>query len=312
MRHSLAILIESYNRFNDDDGWAIASHIALAALTSLFQFLIFLTALAGFLGSKEVADKVTMLMFAAWPAEVAKPLANEINNVLTQSHGGLLTLGAVLGLYFSASAVEALRIALNRAYNQKDRRSWWWLRLESIVFVLIGAMAALALGFLVVLGPLIWSYGIKYAPRLHDISAQVTLARYGVAALVFASALLLAHKFLPSGQRKFRDVWPGALLSFLASFVFAEAFGTYIGEFATNYVTTYAGLASVMIALLYLYSLASIFVFGAELNATLMGRRGRSRPKFFGGQAKTVGGASAGAETRPSRPDVNAQRRTRN
>jgi len=35
--------------FLADDGWAIASHIALSMLMSLFPFLIFLTALAGVL-----------------------------------------------------------------------------------------------------------------------------------------------------------------------------------------------------------------------------------------------------------------------
>jgi len=36
-------------RFSQDDGWAVASHIALSILTSLFPFLIFVTALEGFL-----------------------------------------------------------------------------------------------------------------------------------------------------------------------------------------------------------------------------------------------------------------------
>ena len=51
--------------------------------------------------------------------------------------------------------------------------------------------------------------------------------------------------------------------------VAATAFGFYLAEFPANYVTTYAGLASVMIALVFLYLTASIFVFGGELNAAI-------------------------------------------
>ena len=273
MHQSLVILAHAYRSFDEDDGWAIASHIALASLTSLFQFLIFLTALAGFLGSKELADQVTSLMFEAWPREVAAPISGEIHNVLTQSHGGLLTLGVVLALYFSSSAVEALRIALNRAYNQRDTRSWWFLRLESILYVLIGSVASLALGFLIVLGPLLWATAVRFAPALAQLEWIVTVARYAITALILGGALLLAHAWLAAGRRKFREIWPGALLTFLVSFVFAEAFGSYLSEFSTNYVTTYAGLASAMIALVFLYSLAAIFVFGAELNAALAARR---------------------------------------
>jgi uncharacterized BrkB/YihY/UPF0761 family membrane protein len=35
-------------------------------------------------------------------------------------------------------------------------------------------------------------------------------------------------------------------------------------------VATYAGLASVMIAIVFLYSLSAIFIFGGEFNAALM------------------------------------------
>ena len=56
------------DHFLAEDGWAIASHIALSTLTSLFPFLIFVTALAGFLGSQDLADEATRLIFAAWPA----------------------------------------------------------------------------------------------------------------------------------------------------------------------------------------------------------------------------------------------------
>lgn len=48
------------------------------------------------------------------------------------------------------------------------------------------------------------------------------------------------------------------------------AFGAFLDEFARGYFTTYAGLASVMIALVFLYMIASIFIFGGELNAAIL------------------------------------------
>ena len=41
----------------------------------------------------------------------------------------------------------------------------------------------------------------------------------------------------------------------------------YLARFAYTYVTYYAGLASAMIALVFLYVIATIFIFGGELNA---------------------------------------------
>jgi membrane protein len=136
MRFVFRALYDAFMRFSQDDGWAIASHIALSILTSLFPFLIFVTALAGFLGSKNLVDEGVQILFQTWPEQVATPLANEIHNVLMQTQSGLLTIGVVLSIYFSSSGVEAVRIGLNRAYDIRDSRPWWLLRLESIAYPL--------------------------------------------------------------------------------------------------------------------------------------------------------------------------------
>ena len=88
---------------------------------------------------------------------MAGPIADDITGVLTNMRGDVLTFGVLFALYFASSGVESLRIGLNRAYDAVEPRAWWLLRLESILYVLIGAVAMLAFSFLVVLAPLIWS-----------------------------------------------------------------------------------------------------------------------------------------------------------
>src|SRR5271170_5620627 len=172
------VAFEAFLRFNRDDGWAIASHISLSVLMAMFPFLIVVTALAGFISSANLADEVARLIFAAWPREVAGPLAGEIHNVLTTTRGGVLTLGAVFAVYFASSGVESLRIGLNRAYGLTEQRSWWLLRLESIGYVLVSAIAFLALAFLVVLGPLIFRAAAAYAPWIEPLKAHYDIARF--------------------------------------------------------------------------------------------------------------------------------------
>ncbi len=47
------------------------------------------------------------------------------------------------------------------------------------------------------------------------------------------------------------------------------AFGRYLADFAYTYVTYYGGLASAMVALVFLYYSAWIFIYGGELNAAI-------------------------------------------
>jgi len=272
------ILFDAIGSFLTDDGWAVGSNIALSTLTSLFPFLIFVTALAGFFGSQPLADEAAKLLLGVWPEVVATPIASEIHDVLTAPATGLLTFGAILALYFSTSAVEALRTGLNRAYDTPELRPWWMLRLQSILYVALGAFALLALAFLVVLGPVIFKAALTFAPGLAKLSRYYTISRLLVATVALLVAQFAAHLWLPAAKPKIRDVWPGVAVSFVSSIGFGEAFGFYLSEFSANYVKTYAGLAYVMIALVFLYFVSAIFVFGGELNAAIIRARvGRSR-----------------------------------
>jgi membrane protein len=272
----IGVFLDAYWRFLAQDGWAIASYIGLSALTSMFPFLIFVTALAGFFGTQNLAEEAARLILAVWPREVAGPIAGEVQNVLTAPRGGLLTIGAALALYFASGAIEAARVGLNRAYGSVETRPWWLLRLESIAFVIVGAFGLLALAFLVVLGPLIWDVIVRNVPELAPLGFLITFIRLGAAVVLMAITLFLAHILLPRGRRRLIDLAPGVALTFTACIAFGEGFGAYLSEFARSYVSTYAGLASVMIALVFLYFMAGIFIYGGELNAAIMRARERS------------------------------------
>jgi membrane protein len=268
------VVEDAFYTFLADDGWAIASHIALSTLMALFPFLIVLTSLAGFFGSKELADQAAQLMLQVWPKQVADSLSGEIHDVLTTTRTGVLTIGAVLSVYFASNGVEALRVALNRAYAVVEMRRWYWLRLESIGYTLVAAITALAMAFLIVLGPLFIEAARRHIPLVVESNESIlTWLRYGITVAALVVALLILHAWLPAGRRGFLQILPGIVFTIVASLISGIVFGQYLARFANNYVTMYAGLASVIIALVFLYFIAAIFVYGGELNAAIIKSR---------------------------------------
>jgi membrane protein len=267
----LRIASDAFRHFTADDGWAIASHIALSTLMALFPFLIVVTALAGFIfGSQDLADEAARILLEAWPKAVAGPIAEDITGVLTNMRGDVLTFGVLFALYFASSGVESLRIGLNRAYNAVEPRAWWLMRLESILYVLVGAVAMLAFSLLVVLAPLIWGKLVYYLPRLAPFDFLVTFTRYAVAVVVLVIALMIVHLWLPAGRRSFAEIAPGIVATLVLWMASGAAFGRYLASYAFAYVSMYAGLASAMVALVFLYVCASIFIYGGELNSVIM------------------------------------------
>src|SRR5689334_8935021 len=235
LRRTVRIAGDAFQHFIDDDGWAIASHIAFSTLMALFPFLIVVTALAAFFfGSKELADEAARILLEAWPKEVAAPIALDITGVLTSTRGDVLTLGVLLALYFASSGV-----------------------------------AILAFSFLVVLAPLILAKLVLYVPALEQFGDLITFARYAVAAVVLIVALMIVHLWLPGGRRSFNEIAPGIIATLLLWLISGAIFGRYLASYAFAYVSMYAGLASAMVALVFLYVCASIFIYGAELNSII-------------------------------------------
>src|SRR5205085_7850124 len=128
---------------------------------------------------------------------------------------------------------------------------------------------------LIVLAPLAFATAVKYAPWLALQEQQFTYTRYAVAGTVIIIALVVARKWLPGGRRRFRDIAAGIIVTLILWLAGGILFGRYLAEFANNYVTTYAGLASATIALVFLYWIATIFVYGGELNAEILHERAR-------------------------------------
>ncbi|MFN3347709.1 MAG: YihY/virulence factor BrkB family protein [Pseudorhodoplanes sp.] len=289
--------MDAFWQFNADDGWAIASHIALSSLMAMFPFFLVLTALAGVFGSQYLADEAANLLLEAWPEEVAGPISREIHNVLMGAHGQVLTVGVVLALYFASSGIESLRIGLNRAYLVAETRSMWLLRLESIGYVILAAIGMLALSFLVLLAPLIWATLVRKFPALEPFRDVVTLVRLTVASVLLIVPLIVVHKWLPAGRRSWREIMPGILATLILWLVCGMVFGRYLADFAFTYSIYYAGLASPMIALVFLYITASIFLYGGNLNAIIAKLRAEKKAaKQRANAAKTAAGAECGRD----------------
>jgi membrane protein len=262
------ILGDALGHFNDDDGWAMASHLALSALLALFPFLIFATSLASFMGAKAFADTAVHLVFDTWPEEIAEPIAFEVTNVLTVQRGDFLTVGILVALFFASNGIEALRVSLNRAYRVSETRSIFFLRAQSLAFVIIATFGFLVVSALLVFAPLVADLTLRNLPWIEPYMGTITIWRFIIASLVIVLALIAVHFWLPDGKRRFKDIIPGLIFTLIFWVVGSSLFATYLGRYS-SYASTYAGLASIMIALVFLYIVSVIFIMGGELNAAI-------------------------------------------
>ena len=264
--------------FNESDGWAMASHVALSLMIAIFPFLIFAVSLAGTMSSEGVSNRIVELVFEYWPDAIAQPIVNEIEAVVEQAGTGYLTLGIVLTIFFASNGFEAVRVALNRAYGDKDERSIWKQRLQSLVFVVGLATLLLVIAVLLVFAPLYFSFIKEASPSFYHWFFRSDAARWGTGFSLLVFVVFACHYWLPGRRRSVGQIWPGIVLTLVLWVVAATGFSMYLESFA-NYSATYAGLAGIMTALIFLYLMGVILIFGAEYNSALERMQGIPRPQ---------------------------------
>lgn len=246
----------------------MASHLAISALMALFPFLIFATTLASFLGAEAFANTAVHLVFDTWPQQIAAPIAREVVNVLTVQRTDLLTYGVVLAAFFASNGIEALRTSLNRAYRVVETRSIVYRRLQSLAFVVAATIGFVVISVLLVFAPILARLAQANLEWIKPYMGTITLWRFIIASTVIVLGLIAVHFWLPDGKRRFTAIVPGILFTLVAWVVGSTIFATYLDHFS-SYVTTYAGLASIMIAIVFLYIVSAIFILGGELNAAI-------------------------------------------
>jgi membrane protein len=248
-----------------DSGFSMAGAVAYSFVLSFFPFCIFLGALAGYFGGEALAKQAIAQLFELVPAPVAEAIAPEVMAVMGRSRFGLLTVGALISLFFATSAIESLRAALNIAYRVKERRSYFWCVMESMVFVVVTAAGMLVLAWGVVVGPQVAAHlKPSWLLWLADTGWVALLARYGIVTAAIGLQLVAYHLWLAAGQRRLADVWPGVVLSILLWVVAAQLFASWLT--ISDYSRFYAGLTRIMSALVFFQVSAIIVIVGAELN----------------------------------------------
>jgi membrane protein len=258
-------VLEAIYRLYEHSGFTMAGAVAFSFVVSLFPFCIFLGALAGIFGGRDLASQAVEHLFQTLPPGVAVGIAPQVEAIMGSTRIDLLTLSAGAALFFATNAIETLRAALNGAYRVIEKRPYVFCLLRSMVFVFVSAVSLLVLTWAIVVGPAI---AARFDPSLTQTILRSTwlgaALRYALATIIIGAQLLAFHLWLAAGKRRIKDVWPGVLLSMLLWLVLASLYSYYLNF--SDYTRFYAGLSQLMIALIFFQMTAVIVILGAELN----------------------------------------------
>ncbi|MBC2778712.1 YihY/virulence factor BrkB family protein [Parasphingopyxis sp. GrpM-11] len=239
------------------------------ALLALFPFIIVLAALAQVFGQTEQGLQAVSVFLENVPPSVASTLEDPIASVLSARTGNLLWVGALIGLWTTASFIETIREVLRRAYGTPFGRPFYEYRIFSIGLIILSvALALLAFGLQFALtGVEQFIYGV--VPALEDYRIFIVFSRIVPALGIYTGFYLVFWSLTPRQYRSRRfPKWPGALLVTIW-WLGTTALMPVVLANLISYDLTYGSLAGVMLALIFFYIIGYGVVVGAHLNAAL-------------------------------------------
>ena len=262
------------------DDFTHAAAIAYYALLSFLPFLLLaMSVLGAFPAGREARADVVQFVFRYFPAQ---PDFVENNISLFWQTRIRLGIGGALGLLWASQGVfGAISTAVNHAWAVERPRSFWSHRRFSLVMMASAGIllfaALLLLSTAKMSGTTWWSLLVSDVPQLQSLSG---VGSKFVAFLVFTFIVGLIFYFVPNTKVRFRDVWPGAVLTSILWKGAYEGFSWYVSSWSN--ASVHGSIATVVWFLIWIYISAVILLYGVEFTAavarTRRERRGPTLP----------------------------------
>jgi membrane protein len=251
------------------DGFIHAGNLAYLALLTIFPFVIVAAAVARLFGNSDGGMTAVIGLLQTMPPDVADVIRTPIRDVLEARSGGLLWLGAIVGLWTTGSFIETIRDIIRRAYGVTYSRPFWEYRLGSLGMIIASVILALIAFSVSILLSGVQEFVVNLLPGGDDLVGLFTLFRVIPGLVLFGSLYLLFFTLTPKRYRKKGcRKWPGpafVTIWWLATTALLPWALSSLG----GYDLTYGSLAGVMIALIFFFIIGLGVVIGAELNAAL-------------------------------------------
>jgi len=272
-------------RAEEDEIFGRSAQLSYYFLLALFPLLLFLITLFGYFdgAGSHLRHKLLSYLGDVMPSSASQLVVETIDQVTAARGGGKLSFGLLAAIWAASSGMNALGQSLNAAYDVRETRPWWKVRLISIALTF-------ALSTLITAALMIVLYagraGHSLAPLIHEGRAfAVTwkILQWPIAlAFVFITFALIYH-FAPDLAAKrrarrlaasdYRRRWlsPGVLVAVALWLLVSLGFRLYL-HFFNSYSTTYGSLGAVISLMLWFYLTGAAILLGGEINCELEGQ----------------------------------------
>jgi len=255
-------------RINDDEIFGRAAQLSYYFLLALFPLLLVLINLLGYFVQEGTGfrDKLLIYLSAVMPGSAVTLVRTTLDEISASSGSGKFSLGLLAALWAASNGMGAISQTLNTAYNVRETRSWWKVRVVSVLLTVALSVLILAALAIVLYGG---SIGDAIAYRYgftHVFTKAWELLQWPIALGFVLGTFNLIYNFAPdltSRQRKWFT--PGAVVAVALWLLISFGFRLYL-HFFDSYSVTYGSLGALIVLMLWFYLTGVAILIGGEVN----------------------------------------------
>ncbi len=255
-------------RIQDDNVFGRAAQLSYYFLLALFPLLLFLVSLLGYFtqAGSDLRNQLLNYLAAVMPGAAVTLVHTTLDEISTSTGGGKLSFGLLAALWAASNGMGAISETLNTAYNVRERRPWWKVRLVSVLLTTSLSILIVAALVIILYGGTI---GEGLASRFGFGNVFTTtwkILQWPIALIFVLATFNLIYNFAPNicrGQRKFFT--PGAFVGVALWLLVSFGLRIYLHYF-NSYSVTYGSLGALIILMLWFYFTGVAILIGGEIN----------------------------------------------
>jgi len=251
----------------------LAAQISYSALFSLFPFLLFIRALLAYVPGTDTLGAWLLQGLADLvhaDSRLYQIVENSIFSELTASSVTLLSVGIVLTLWSSSSAIMVLIKAVNRAYGLEEHRSWHRRRLTAGGLSIVGAVLIPSGVLLMIFGSWIGDVIARETGQGSVFHALWVGLRWPVVFVLLVVVLGAFYFFAPDARQRWYGAVPGSLFAVAGVMASSVGLSWFLGQdlFQVKWLT-YGVIGTAIVLLFWGFLIGLMMLIGGEINGAV-------------------------------------------
>lgn len=244
-----------------------AAAIAFSFFMALFPFALFILNLIPYIPIDGFQDDFLSFVKDGVPPNTYEAIVNIINDILNNSHSGLLSSGFLLSIFLMANGLNAILGGFETSKHVLEKRGFF-----KQYFIAVGLSLLLSFLLIITVAAIVVFEIFIQITRIQDVLSDniplIQLSRFAFVILMILITTSILFRFGTKQNHKPAFITIGSVFTTILIVLSSYFFGIWVVKFS-KYNELYGSIGTLLIMMFYIWINCMVLLLGFELNSAI-------------------------------------------